>query len=71
MQQQRDRSLIDAAIRALPPALREVIVLRELEEMAYAEIALVAAIPIGTVMSRLSRARARLRATLLQAGVDE
>jgi len=60
---------IDAAIRALPPPLREVIVLRELEGMDYAEIAQVASIPIGTVMSRLSRARGRLKTLLLQAGV--
>ena len=47
---------------------REVIVLRELEEMSYEDIARVAGIPIGTVMSRLSRARALLR-TALQAEV--
>ena len=50
-----------AAIAALPLAYREVIVLRELEELSYLEIARVAAIPIGTVMSRLARARRLLR----------
>jgi RNA polymerase sigma factor (sigma-70 family) len=69
LQQGREHAIVDAAIRALPPPLREVIVLRELEGMEYAEIAQVAAIPLGTVMSRLSRARARLKAVLTQSGV--
>ncbi|MDE2613118.1 MAG: sigma-70 family RNA polymerase sigma factor [Burkholderiales bacterium] len=60
---------VDAAIRALSPALREVIVLRELEELDYAQIARVLSIPIGTVMSRLARARERLRVTLSSTGV--
>src|SRR5882724_3185962 len=47
-------------IEALPPEYREVIVLRELEELPYKEIAETAAVPIGTVMSRLARARKRL-----------
>ena len=55
---------VDAAIEALAPAFREVIVLRELEELSYEDIARIAGIPIGTVMSRLSRARALLRAAL-------
>ena len=55
---------VNAAIEALAPAFREVIVLRELEEMSYEDIARVAGIPIGTVMSRLSRARALLRDAL-------
>jgi RNA polymerase sigma-70 factor (ECF subfamily) len=67
---QRDGQRIDEAIRKLPPPLREVIVLRELEGLDYAEIAQVAGIPVGTVMSRLSRARARLRLALEQAGID-
>ncbi|MBV8208797.1 MAG: sigma-70 family RNA polymerase sigma factor [Burkholderiaceae bacterium] len=49
--------LLSEAIAALPPALREVIVLRELEDLAYRQIAQIAGIPIGTVMSRLARAR--------------
>ena len=53
----------------LPAEQREVLVLAAVEEMRYEEIAEVLAIPVGTVMSRLSRARARLRRTL--GGVDE
>jgi RNA polymerase sigma factor (sigma-70 family) len=67
----RESEIVNAAIRALSPPLREVIVLRELEGLAYAEIALIAVIPIGTVMSRLSRARSRLKALLTQAGIND
>jgi RNA polymerase sigma factor (sigma-70 family) len=70
-QQRSDRQRIDAAIRALNPLLREVIVLRELEDLAYADIARIIDVPIGTVMSRLARAREKLRALLLQAGVGD
>ncbi len=52
------------AIDGLPVEFREVIVLRELEEMSYKEIAAVTGLPIGTVMSRLTRARGRLAAAL-------
>ncbi|WP_422822976.1 sigma-70 family RNA polymerase sigma factor [Variovorax humicola] len=55
---------VNEAIAALAPAFREVIVLRELEEMSYDDIARVAGVPVGTVMSRLSRARALLRRSL-------
>jgi RNA polymerase sigma-70 factor (ECF subfamily) len=56
-----DRALLTRALDAMTPLFREVLVLREIEEMSYAEIAIVLAIPQGTVMSRLSRARAELR----------
>jgi len=55
---------LDAALAALPVDMREVIVLHELEGLAYKEIAAVAGIPIGTVMSRLARARVRLQREL-------
>jgi len=52
--------LINEAIEKLPIEFREVVILRELEELSYKEIAAITGIPIGTVMSRLSRARKRL-----------
>jgi len=55
---------LDAAIRSLPPDQREVLLLVALEEMSYDEAASTLGIPIGTVMSRLSRAREKLRAML-------
>ena len=57
---------VDAAIMALAPPFREVVVLRELEDLSYAEIAQIASLPIGTVMSRLSRARAELKMALVE-----
>ncbi len=52
-----DRRRVNEAIAALPVQFREVLVLRELEDLAYKDIARIAEIPIGTVMSRLARAR--------------
>lgn len=52
--------LVNEAIEKLPVEFREVVILRELEELSYKEIAAITGIPIGTVMSRLSRARKRL-----------
>jgi RNA polymerase sigma-70 factor (ECF subfamily) len=59
--------LINEAIDKLPVEFREVVILRELEELSYKEIAAITGIPIGTVMSRLSRARKRLLAYLRNA----
>ncbi|WP_255550885.1 sigma-70 family RNA polymerase sigma factor [Granulicella sp. dw_53] len=53
------------AIQQLPMDFREVILLREYEELSYQEIAHVLDCPVGTVMSRLARARAKLRALLM------
>jgi RNA polymerase sigma-70 factor, ECF subfamily len=53
---------LERLISALPPEHREVLLLREMEDMSYREIAAVAQVPIGTVMSRLARARAALKA---------
>ena len=53
---------LNEAVEALPVEFREVFVLREMEDLSYKEIAALAGIPIGTVMSRLSRARRQLRA---------
>jgi RNA polymerase sigma-70 factor (ECF subfamily) len=52
-----DRKMLNDAIAALPPQFREVLILRELEDMSYKDIARIADVPIGTVMSRLARAR--------------
>jgi RNA polymerase sigma factor (sigma-70 family) len=57
----RDAAALTALIESLPPEFREVVVLRELEDLAYREIAAIAGIPIGTVMSRLARARRLLQ----------
>jgi RNA polymerase sigma factor (sigma-70 family) len=62
--QQQAVEKVQRAIQELPPDFREVIVLRELEGLSYKEIAAVVGIPIGTVMSRLARARERLLAIL-------
>jgi RNA polymerase sigma-70 factor, ECF subfamily len=59
-----DRDRLSEALKSLPPRYREVIVLRELEGCSYKEIATITAIPIGTVMSTLSRARRQLQMAL-------
>ncbi len=58
------------ALDRLAPEFREVIVLRELEGLSYKEISDVAGVPVGTVMSRLSRARTRLQQALREAEGD-
>ncbi|WP_163468205.1 sigma-70 family RNA polymerase sigma factor, partial [Klebsiella michiganensis] len=55
---------LEAAIDGLPPPFREVLVLRDINELSYREIAAMLSIPIGTVMSRLSRARGLVLAQL-------
>ncbi len=65
------QQLIRLAIESLPVDFREVAVLRELEGLSYHEIGLVLGIPKGTVMSRLARARYRLRELLANANAQE
>jgi RNA polymerase sigma factor (sigma-70 family) len=57
---------LDRLIATLPAEYREVLILREIEDLGYREIAAVINVPIGTVMSRLARARAALRSRWLQ-----
>jgi RNA polymerase sigma factor (sigma-70 family) len=57
-------TLVRKALETLPPNFREVLILRELEGMSYKEIADITGVPLGTVMSSLSRARDRLRQVL-------
>jgi RNA polymerase sigma-70 factor, ECF subfamily len=59
-----DRAQINLALAALPIVYREVLVLRELEDLSYSDIARIADIPLGTVMSRLARARGLMRQAL-------
>ena len=56
---------VRAAIQKLPTKFREIILLREYEDLSYQEIARVLSCPVGTVMSRLGRARAMLRTVLV------
>jgi RNA polymerase sigma-70 factor, ECF subfamily len=56
----RDRSELDRLLAGLPLELRETVVLRELEELSYRDIAQITGAPVGTVMSRLWRARRQL-----------
>ena len=62
MLQQQDSATIRRLVAELPEPFREAIVLREMNDLSYKEIAEVAGVPVGTVMSRLARARSMLRA---------
>jgi RNA polymerase sigma-70 factor (ECF subfamily) len=64
LQRRHDADAVRRAIELLPDEFRETIVLREIEGLPYREIAQVLAVPVGTVMSRLSRARERLKELL-------
>jgi RNA polymerase sigma-70 factor (ECF subfamily) len=65
---QADAAQLEAAIATLPAPFRETLILRDLQGLDYREIAEVTAVPIGTVMSRLARARTRLIALLQGTG---
>jgi len=62
--QSANRKLVNQALEELPAGYREVIVMREIEDMSYKEIAAVAGIPMGTVMSRLARGRELLKISI-------
>jgi len=66
LQNDRD-NLVRKALQNLPVNFREILILREFEEMSYREIAYITGMPVGTVMSCLSRARHRLRQALITA----
>jgi RNA polymerase sigma-70 factor (ECF subfamily) len=68
---QADSRLLRQGFESLPLPYREVMVLRELEGLSYKEIAAIAGIPMGTVMSRLARARRHLQDFLIAHGVKE
>ena len=62
---------VAAAFAALPPEWRLVVLLADVEERSYREIAALTGVPLGTVMSRLHRARKRMKARLLDAAVGQ
>jgi RNA polymerase sigma-70 factor (ECF subfamily) len=64
--QDADSQLVRQALEELPVEFREIVVMREMEGLAYKEIANIVDIPIGTVMSRLARGRKRLQALLVE-----
>jgi RNA polymerase sigma-70 factor, ECF subfamily len=63
--------IVEQHLRALPVEFREVVILREIEDLSYREIADVLAVPIGTVMSRLARGRAHLQKSLAAASPED
>ncbi len=69
--QKANAESLHCALEKLPVEFREIIVLHDLEGLAYKEIAAVAGIPIGTVMSRLARARGRLRNEIIASNAKE
>jgi RNA polymerase sigma factor (sigma-70 family) len=65
LQRSTARETLAVVLDRLPPDFREVIVLREIEGLAYKEISEVVGVPVGTIMSRLSRARKRLQEAVI------
>jgi RNA polymerase sigma-70 factor (ECF subfamily) len=68
MMRKLDAAAIQRLVAALPEAFREVIVLREIDDLSYRDIAEVVGAPVGTVMSRLARGRSILRTAWLAEG---
>lgn len=68
VEQQGDREAVAAAMQELTPEYREILLLRYMQELDYDEIAAVLAVPVGTVKSRLNRAKAQLKEILLRQG---
>ena len=68
---QHERGRVTRALMALPEPFREAVVLREFEELSYAQIAEITGVPTGTVMSRLARARQRLKSLLVEDGTED
>ena len=62
------RQQIETALAALPPEYRQVLILREMHQRTYDEIAEICSLDLGTVKSRISRGRKRLRKILLDSG---
>jgi len=71
LQQRSEREAVKQAIEELPVEFREVLILREFEGLSYQQIAAVADLPVGTVMSRLARARQRLERAMRPAALKE
>ena len=70
LMQRASKRIIDTALERLPVDCREIVVLREIEDLSYKEISGISGIPLGTVMSRLSRARKLLRNQLEHMNAD-
>jgi RNA polymerase sigma-70 factor (ECF subfamily) len=68
---QRDTAEVRCMLEELPAAFREVLVLREIDDLSYREIADIVGVPVGTIMSRLARGRAMLRAAWLAGQSEE
>jgi len=66
-----DAEALQQLVEGLPEPFRETLVLREINDLDYREIAAVVGVPVGTVMSRLARARAMLRAAWIASGKEE
>lgn len=66
-----EKEMVTKFIEDLPSEFREAIILKEIEDLSYKEIAEVTGVPIGTVMSRLNRARQRLQRRLADRTLEE